>query len=144
MSRILLGITLVVFIGVLGYAALPKETAPSPAAVVDTTVTTPAVTAAATSTTPTATGGTQTTPAPVASGYTLADVAKHSSVSSCWAAVNGNVYDLTKWINQHPGGPERIKSICGTDGSAAFNGQHGGDTKPEAMLKTFLIGPLTR
>lgn len=74
--------------------------------------------------------------------YTMTDVAKHNYASSCWAAINGNVYDLTSWISQHPGGPERILSICGTDGSAAFNGQHSGQAQPANELKNFLLGPL--
>lgn len=69
-------------------------------------------------------------------------VAQHNSAGSCWAAINGNVYDLTNWINQHPGGQGPILSLCGTDGSAAFNGQHGGQARPENELSNFLLGPL--
>lgn len=83
-----------------------------------------------------------TTRTATASGYTLSDVAKHSSASSCWAAINGNVYDLTHWINQHPGGSGAILSLCGTDGSAAFNAQHGGQGRPEQELANFYIGKL--
>src|SRR5690242_3032626 len=56
--------------------------------------------------------------------YTLAEVATHKNNSSCWTAINGKVYDLTSWINRHPGGPERILNICGTDATDAFNIQH--------------------
>lgn len=77
-------------------------------------------------------------------GYTLTQVAQHSSQSSCWSAVNGGVYDLTNWINAHPGGPEAILSICGKDGSAAFNAQHGGQARPANELATFKIGILIR
>jgi len=37
-----------------------------------------------------------------AKSYTLAEVAKHASTSSCWSAIDGNVYNLTNWINLHP------------------------------------------
>ncbi len=74
--------------------------------------------------------------------YTMAEVAKHADASSCWTAINGNVYDLTKWINQHPGGPQVILGLCGTDGTAAFTAQHGGQPEPEQVLKSFLLGPL--
>lgn len=76
--------------------------------------------------------------------YTLAQVAQHKDASSCWAAINGGVYDLTNWINQHPGGPEHILAICGTDGSSAFNAQHGGQARPEQELATFKIGTLAQ
>lgn len=74
--------------------------------------------------------------------YTLVEVGQHADASSCWAAINGKVYDLTQWINQHPGGPDKILSICGTDGSAAFNRQHGGESRPANELTNFYIGVL--
>jgi len=72
--------------------------------------------------------------------YTPAQVAAHASAKSCWTSINGKVYDLTAWINRHPGGSSRILSICGRDGSAAFNAQHQGQGGPAAILKTFKIG----
>src|SRR5690242_15367490 len=74
--------------------------------------------------------------------YTMADVQQHKDGTSCWTAINGNVYDVTSWINQHPGGPEAILSLCGTDGSSAFNDQHGGQRRPEQELASFKIGTL--
>ena len=83
--------------------------------------------------------------APVsADTYTLAQVAEHATAESCWSAVNGMVYDLTKWIPLHPGGEAKIKAICGKDGTAAFTGKHGGQEKPEATLATFKIGVLAQ
>jgi len=88
------------------------------------------------------TPGPDTTPAP--SGYTMADVQKHNSGTSCWTTINGNVYDVTTWINQHPGGRDAILSLCGIDGSSAFNNQHGGQGRPESELATFKIGALIK
>lgn len=89
----------------------------------------------------TATSTTSTTTA--AQAYTMAQVATHNSATSCWSAINGKVYDLTNWINQHPGGPDHILSICGKDGSSAFNAQHGNDSRPQQILQTFYIGDLS-
>lgn len=86
-----------------------------------------------------------TDPQPTSSpSYTLAQIAPHNNTSSCWTAVNGNVYDLTAWINAHPGGDQAIMSMCGIDASDAFNQQHGGQRKPERELASFLIGALTK
>ncbi|MFT4294996.1 MAG: cytochrome b5-like heme/steroid binding domain-containing protein [Micropruina sp.] len=74
--------------------------------------------------------------------YTLDEVKKHNSAGDCWAAINGGVYDLTGWVSQHPGGSERIIALCGTDASAAFNTQHGGQTRPESTLTQFYLGEL--
>lgn len=89
------------------------------------------------------------TPPPVTSGtgttvksYTMTDVKTHNTSASCWTAVNGSVYDVTSWIGQHPGGAGAIKGMCGIDGSAAFNGQHGGQARPASELASFKIGIL--
>jgi cytochrome b involved in lipid metabolism len=76
--------------------------------------------------------------------YSMSDVQQHKDGTSCWTAINGNVYDVTKWINQHPGGANAILSLCGTDGSSAFNDQHGGQRRPENELASFKIGTLSK
>lgn len=75
-------------------------------------------------------------------GYTLVEVGSHNTSSSCWVAIGGKVYDLTTWISRHPGGPEVIRGLCGTDASSAFANQHGGERDPARELATFAIGPL--
>lgn len=84
--------------------------------------------------------GTSTTSS--AGSYTMADVAAHNTQQSCWTAINGSVYNVTSWISQHPGGRQAIISLCGKDGSSAFDGQHGGQARPEAELASFKIGVL--
>lgn len=74
--------------------------------------------------------------------YSLADVAKHGTESDCWAAINGGVYNLTTWIPRHPGGKQAIIGLCGKDGSAAFNDQHGSGAQQQAILATFKVGTL--
>lgn len=75
--------------------------------------------------------------------FTTAQVATHNSRTDCWAAVDGKVYDLTSWINRHPGGPDKIIALCGTDATTAFNGQHGADERPHEQLAEFQVGVLT-
>lgn len=74
--------------------------------------------------------------------YTLADVAKHNSQSSCWSVVSGKVYNLTNYISRHPAGPEQILAICGKDGTNLFSDQHGGNMKIENILTNFYLGNL--
>ncbi len=77
---------------------------------------------------------------PAVKTYTLREVATHSNSASCWTIVNSNVYNLTNWINQHPGGPEAILGICGKDATLAFEAQHGGQRRPETELAKYKIG----
>lgn len=71
-----------------------------------------------------------------------AEVAKHASGSDCWSIVNGNVYNLTSYVNSHPGGAANIESICGKDGTSAFKAQHNGEGTPNNVLSNFMIGAL--
>ena len=41
--------------------------------------------------------------------FTASQVSTHNSGSSCWSIINGDVYDLTNWISQHPGGAAAIQ-----------------------------------
>jgi cytochrome b involved in lipid metabolism len=74
--------------------------------------------------------------------YTMEEVAKHNSKESCWTVIRGEVYDLTNWIDKHPGGADKILKICGKDGTDLFVRQHGGKEKPEKVLESFKIGVL--
>ena len=74
--------------------------------------------------------------------YTLAMVSEHGSQSDCWAVVNTDVYDLTTWIDRHPGGPGAILDLCGTDATKKFTRQHGRSRAAQAALALLKIGKL--
>ncbi|GAA1452771.1 cytochrome b5 domain-containing protein [Nesterenkonia lacusekhoensis] len=73
---------------------------------------------------------------------TMEEVEQNDSPESCWAAIDGVAYDLTEWIEEHPGGADRIEALCGTDATEDFEGQHGGEEDPEDQLAEFEIGEL--
>ena len=87
---------------------------------------------------------TPTAAATVAAGYTMAQVKANKSASKCWSVINEKVYDLTAWINAHPGGSGAIVSLCGTDGTQDFLAMHRNQSKPESRLSAFLLGPLAK
>ena len=76
--------------------------------------------------------------------FTMAEITQHNTRTSCYAVVRGNVYDLTAAIDTHPGGPDQIVSLCGTDGTSAFVGKHGGQSRPESDLAKLQIGVLAQ
>ena len=78
------------------------------------------------------------------SGYTMANVQANNSETSCWSVISGNVYNLTQWINSHPGGASRIRALCGTDGTSSFSAQHGSRGSPTSTLANYLLGPLAK
>ena len=83
------------------------------------------------------------TPTASSNALTLARVKENNTASSCWSIINGNVYNLTTWISSHPGGKSAITSLCGIDGTAAFNSQHRNESRPESRLASYLLGKLT-
>jgi len=68
------------------------------------------------------------------------EIATHNSRSDCWSIVRGNVYNLTSYVQKHPGGASVIANICGKDGSGAFTNQHNSQSKPNNVLSGFLLG----
>ena len=73
---------------------------------------------------------------------TNSEIKTHSSRSDCWSIVNANVYNLTSYVKNHPGGATVIENICGKDGSKAFVNQHNTQGKPNNVLSSFLLGPV--
>lgn len=73
---------------------------------------------------------------------TTDEVALHNSINDCWTVVNNQVYNLTSYVNSHPGGVRNIELICGKDGSNLFRNQHGGQSRPNNVLAGFLLGNL--
>lgn len=52
------------------------------------------------------------------------ELQKHTSEQDCWVAVHGKVYDLTKFLNEHPPGPQSILDYAGTDATEIFDSVH--------------------
>lgn len=57
---------------------------------------------------------------PTGTSFTTAQVAEKNSKSSCWTIISGNVYDITAYIPNHPGGEAEILQVCGKDGTQLF------------------------
>jgi cytochrome b involved in lipid metabolism len=79
-------------------------------------------------------------PAPTApKNYTKAEVATHNSEQSCWVILGNKVYDVTKFLDDHPGGKKTILIYAGKDATKEFAMMH----QPEILTKygpKFYIG----
>ena len=88
----------------------------------------------------------ETGPKPINPAGTInlsnSEIKSHNLKSDCWSIVNGNVYNLTTYVQRHPGGASVIANICGKDGSKAFLNQHNNKSKPNNVLSSFLLGPV--
>ena len=45
-----------------------------------------------------------------------ADVAKHNSINSCFVVIHGQAYDVTEFLDEHPGGARSILRYGGKVG----------------------------
>jgi len=57
-------------------------------------------------------------------GLTMDEVKKHNTKADAWVVVNGRAYDVTKWIDVHPGGAQAITATIGDDASEEWNMIH--------------------
>ncbi|KAI1742361.1 FMN-dependent dehydrogenase-domain-containing protein [Xylaria scruposa] len=55
------------------------------------------------------------------------EIASHRSISSCWIVVDGKVYDVTSYLNEHPGGAAILIKQGGTDATNEFRKIHSPD-----------------
>ena len=64
-------------------------------------------------------------PPPPAKKLTAADVAAHASRTDAWIIIGKGVYDVTPYVEEHPGGVAAILKNAGGDATAGFHGpQH--------------------
>ena len=64
--------------------------------------------------------------------FTQGDVASHNKADSLWIVVDGDVYDLTKFQDDHPGGKKILQRVAGKDASKQFWKYHN-----EGILKKY-------
>ncbi|BCS12728.1 L-lactate dehydrogenase [Aspergillus luchuensis IFO 4308] len=68
------------------------------------------------------------------------EVEKHSTRESCWVAIHGSVYDVTDFLDEHPGGAQVILRCAGKDGTADFDSVHDKDVLSQALPQSALKG----
>ncbi|XP_055414876.1 cytochrome b5 isoform X5 [Bubalus kerabau] len=73
--------------------------------------------------------------------YTLEEIQKHNNSKSTWLILHYKVYDLTKFLEEHPGGEEVLREQAGGDATENFE-DVGHSTDARELSKTFIIGEL--
>ena len=78
--------------------------------------------------------------------FTLKEISQHNSADDCWLLINGKVYNVTGFINSHPGG-EAIIEGCGKDATELFETRPMGSGTPHSQrarswVEDYYIGDL--
>mmetsp|Transcript_11789 Transcript_11789/g.20498 ORF Transcript_11789/g.20498 Transcript_11789/m.20498 type:complete len:127 (+) Transcript_11789:79-459(+) len=71
--------------------------------------------------------------------FTLADLKQHAKRDDCFLAIHGKVYDVTKFLDEHPGGGEVVLDATGRDSTQDFE-DVGHSQEARKMLDKYYVG----
>uniref|UniRef100_A0A8C2S3V6 Cytochrome b5 n=1 Tax=Capra hircus TaxID=9925 RepID=A0A8C2S3V6_CAPHI len=71
--------------------------------------------------------------------YRLEEVAKRNSSKDIWLVIHGRVYDVSRFLDEHPGGEEVLMEQAGGDATESFE-DVGHSSDAREMLKQYYIG----
>ncbi|KAM6936465.1 cytochrome b5 reductase 4 [Lycodopsis pacificus] len=70
---------------------------------------------------------------------TQEEMQKHNTREDCWTCIRGMVYNVSPYMDYHPGGEEELMKAAGIDGTDLFDQVHRW-VNYESMLKECLVG----
>lgn len=71
--------------------------------------------------------------------YSAEEISQHNHEKDLWMVIHGKVYDLTKFLKEHPGGEEVLITLAGQDGSKCFD-DIGHSYEAITLRESFQIG----
>ena len=66
---------------------------------------------------------------------TWEEISRHNSKDDCWVVVDNVVYDITAFLDEHPGGRRLPVKHSGKDATEVWNSFHG--HKKDTILKQY-------
>ncbi|KAI4311425.1 hypothetical protein MLD38_036324 [Melastoma candidum] len=73
--------------------------------------------------------------------HSFEEVSKHNNKNDCWLIISGKVYDVTSFLDDHPGGDEVLITATEKDATDDFEDVGHSDAAKE-MLEKYYVGEL--
>ncbi|KAJ5377929.1 NADH-cytochrome b5 reductase 1 [Penicillium cataractarum] len=73
--------------------------------------------------------------------YSMQDIAAHNTKTDTWIVIHGQVFDITEYLQDHPGGAEVLVEVAGQDATAAYE-DVGHSEDAHEIMQPYLVGTL--
>jgi len=80
--------------------------------------------------------------AAISKSIPLSEVNRHCIPADCWVAIDDKVYDLTEFVDRHPGGPTTVLNSAGKDVTKMFHEIHRGVKIDQYLRPEAYVGSL--
>jgi cytochrome b involved in lipid metabolism len=74
--------------------------------------------------------------------FSAEEVSKHDKEGDTWIIVEDKVYNVTPYVEMHPGGEGKILAYAGKDATKPFRGEQHGRNEVDNVLSNYYIGEL--
>ncbi|OVA14760.1 Cytochrome b5-like heme/steroid binding domain [Macleaya cordata] len=69
------------------------------------------------------------------------EVSKHNQIKDCWLLISRKIYDVTQFMDDHPGGDQVLLSASGKDATDDFE-DVGHSESAKEMMEKYYIGEI--
>ncbi|KAH0643377.1 hypothetical protein KY289_034351 [Solanum tuberosum] len=73
--------------------------------------------------------------------FTMEEAAEHNTKDDCWVVIDGKVYDVSSYLDEHPGGDDVLLGVTGQDATDEFE-DAGHSKSARELMEKFFIGEL--
>ncbi|XP_013740383.2 cytochrome b5-like [Brassica napus] len=73
--------------------------------------------------------------------FTFDEVSQHNKRDDCWLIISGKVYDVTPFMDVHPGGDDVLFALAGKDATIDFE-DVGHSEDARELMKEYYIGEI--
>ncbi|MCD7445933.1 Cytochrome b5 isoform A [Datura stramonium] len=72
---------------------------------------------------------------------TMEEASQHNTKDDCWVVIDGKVYDVSSYLDEHPGGDDVVLDATGKDATDEFE-DAGHSKSARELMEKFFIGEL--